>query len=149
MSVKTKKLVTYILLIIASSFSAQELNKEITIKYINAHYKDGITVDQMGNITIGNKVKFSYRNINLLEKSDNNKIKIACKNNENCIKITEKGNIQKQFIYTINIDSKGQYERLYNALEHLLILLTEEHPDTLDQDPFSPQSYKSKKYNTQ
>lgn len=121
------------------------LSKENTIKYINTHYKEGFSVDSLGNITLGNKVKFSYRDVNLLEKTPNNKINLTCNNSENCIKITEKGNTQRQFVYIINIDSKSQYDRLYNALEHLLYLLREEQPDADELDPFSPKNYKPKK----
>lgn len=145
MILKIKILATGLLLYMASPYSAQELNKETTIKYINTHYKEGVSVDSLGNITLGNKVRFSYRAVNLLEKTPNNKINLSCKNNESCIKITEKGSTQKQFVYTINTDSKSQYDRLYNALEHLLYLLTEEQPDANELDPFSPKNYKPKK----
>ena len=132
------------LLLIACSIKAQNIDKQSTIKYINANLKEGIAVDSLGNVAIGNKLKFSYRNINLLEKTLSNKINFSCKNFENCIETTDKENNKRLYSYALNIEGKEQYQRLYNAFEHLLFLLQEEKPDSKELDPFAPNNYKTK-----
>lgn len=143
MNLKLRLLITNLLLI-ACSIKAQNLDKQSTIKYIKANLKEGITVDSLGNIAIANKLKFSYRNINLLEKTSTNKINFSCKNFENCIENTDKENNKKQYTYTLSIENKELYQRLYNAFEHLLFLLQEEKPDSKELDPFAPHNYKTK-----
>lgn len=124
---------------------AQDVNKQKTIDYINANYTEGVKVDNLGNITIGGKYKFSYRDVQLspnTEKIFVGKINFYCTNKDNCIEKKEGDVSQKMFNYAIKIDSKDSFVRLYNAFDHLLVLLKKEKPDTMDNDPFAPQNYK-------
>ena len=56
----------------------------------------------------------------------------------------DKENNKKQYTYTLSIENKELYQRLYNAFEHLLFLLQEEKPDSKELDPFAPHNYKTK-----
>ena len=125
--------------------TAQNISKQKTIDYINANYSDGLKVDQLGNITLAGKYKFSYRNVQLSpnnEKTFTGKINFFCVNKDNCIERKEGDVMQKMFNYTIKINDKENFARLYNAFDHLLSLLEKEKPDNQDKDPFAPQNYK-------
>lgn len=125
--------------------SSQEVNKQQTIEYINANYPEGIKVDGLGNISIGGKVKFSYKNVELSQMADkafSGKINFYCNNKSNCIEKIDGSNAPRVFTYSVKIEDRDTFVRLQNAFDHLLGLLKKEKPDGQDKDPFAPQNYK-------
>lgn len=148
---KTKKLLQLFFVLNLSFVFGQDMTKEQTIHYINSRLqKTQINVDNQGMIFIKDVGIFYYKDVQVDTYSHHPfQIQFKCIKQTDCIEDPkynprfEQLKIKYKNEARIYIDDKEDFKRLNNAFDYLFKELYSENLQKINNDPFSPENYKT------